>query len=197
MRLHYLHTEHLMQPHVHGTHNKDLAVLHETVSPDMIGLADIEGVENDLAKRDYGIHGMSDLEGNMAWAYGLGKAIFYQAGGVNERSIGIEQVSNIPSLIVAKKLTRDQAYKMWLHREKQLAATAKLLAAWHNSDPKNHPLVYSNGDHPGVTSHWDVSQHHSESQGHWDCQPHDKGGHYPMGFVIHSAIGFAKLGWKF
>lgn len=197
MRLHYLHTEKLLASHAHGTHAKDLAVLHETVSRDLPGLADIEGVENDLAKRDYGIHGMTDAEGNMAWAYNLGKAVFWHCGGVNERSIGIEQVSYIPALIQQKTITREQGYKMWLSRERQLQATAKLLAAWHNVDPKGHPLVYSNGLHPGVTSHWDVSQHFSASQGHWDCQPHDKGGHYPMGHVISLAKAYAVAGWKF
>ncbi len=34
----------LMMPCVHGTHQKTLLVLHETVSPDLAGLVDIKGV---------------------------------------------------------------------------------------------------------------------------------------------------------
>ena len=85
----------LLLPHAHGRHPKDLIVLHETVSHDVPGLSDIMGVEQYLAAKDYGIHGCVDKEGNIAWAYGLGNAIFWQCGGVNERSVGIEQVSYV------------------------------------------------------------------------------------------------------
>lgn len=193
----YINTADLMRPHSHGTHAKDLAVLHETVSPDIVGVSDIMGVEKYLASKDYGIHGMSDKEGYMAWAYGLGDAIFWQCGGVNERSIGIEQVSNIPTQVANKSITVEQAYEEWCGRAKQLHATAQLLAAWHNVDPTGRPLVYSDGDHPGVTSHWDVSQHHPESQGHTDCWPHAKGGYYPILEVIDFAKTFVKLGYHF
>lgn len=196
-RLHYYHTEHLMKPHVHGEHDKFMAILHETITPDMPGLADIESVEKGLAARDYGIHGMNDRDGNMAWAYGLGRAIFYHAGGVNAESIGIEQVSMIPSLIQNKILTNEQAHKHWLARTKQLHATAIQLSAWHNTDPHKHVLTRSNGITSGVCSHWDVSQHHPESQGHWDCRPVDRGGHYPLWLVIHLAQSYVHFGYKF
>lgn len=193
----YTHTEHLMAPHVHGTHAKDMMVLHETISHDVSGIGDIMGVEEDLARRDYGIHGMNDQEGHMAWAHGLVLALFYHAGGVNERACGIEQVSFIPSLIQAKTITREQGYKMWLARSKQLMATAEMISAWHLQNPTQRPLKRSNGNQPGVCSHWDVSQHHAESEGHWDCQPHDKGGHYPIGHVIEMAKGLTHFGYHF
>lgn len=198
-RLHYIHTEHIMAPHVHGHSIKTMLVLHETVSPDILGLTDILGVENDLARRDYGIHDMTDKEGHIAHAYGLGDALFYHCGGVNLEADGLEQVSLIPALIQGGHITREQGFKMWTARTQQLVATAKVVSAWHNTDPKNRPLVRSNGlrTSPGVCSHWDVSQHYSESQGHWDCQPHDKGGHYPLAHVIAMAKGYQHYGYHF
>jgi hypothetical protein len=197
--LQYYNTAEIVSKHVHGRSAKKLAVLHETVSGDLAGLGDILGVENYLAKLDYGIHGMSDLEGHKAWAHGYGDAIFWQAGGVNEISIGIEQVSYIPALIEKKVLTVAQAYQHWLAREKQLHATAQILAAWHNSDRKHHLLRYVNGSgsYAGVTSHWDVSQFHKESEGHTDCHPHHKGGYYPILSVISMAQAYAKTGLHF
>lgn len=183
MKLAYHNTSAIMKPHVHGTHAKDMVVLHETVSPDIYGWDDINGVEEYLASKDYGIHGMTDKEGHIAWALGLGKAIFWQAGGVNERSIGIEQVSNV---MVGHTVA--QAKALWAARDKQLQATARLLAAIHVA--QGVPLVYSDGLHPGVTSHWDVSQHFAASEGHSDCHPVNKGGYYPIISVINLAKKF-------
>lgn len=187
----------IMRHHSHGFHDKDMLVVHETVSKDAAGLADITGVAKDLAHRDYGIHGMTDLEGHKAWARGLGRAVFYQAGGVNERSCGIEQVSWIPALIQAKFLTHEQAFKHWMARQRQLQATAQLIAAWHTNSPKDHPLEYSNGNEPGVTSHWNVSQTHQKSDGHWDCWPKHEGGYYPLLYVIGLARQYADAGVSF
>lgn len=197
MRLHYLNTATITRNHSHGLHPKDMAVLHETVSPDIAGLSDIYGVEGYLAKIGYGIHGMTDLEGHMAWSYGEGDAIYYQCGGVNERSVGIEQVSYIPMLLSRKLLTIVQARQHWQARLSQLQATAKLLAAWHNVDPKHHQLVYSDGLTSGVTSHWDVSQHFPESEGHSDCWPVHRGGYFPILEVIDLAKSFAKFNYHF
>lgn len=176
-----LNTTPLMLPHVHGRHHKDLAVLHETVSPNIPhSLADIEGVEQYLADKDYGIHGMTDADKNIAWALGLGDAVFYQAGGVNERSIGIEQVSNV-MVTYHTNAERAAAWQTKL-MQGELDATAHLLAQIHRA--WGVPLVYSDGDHPGVTSHWSVSQHHPESEGHTDCYPVHLGGYYPALEVI-------------
>lgn len=180
-KLSTLNTQALMLPHVHGRHSKDLIVLHETVSLDIPGWRDINDIEHYLAAKDYGIHGMTDAEGHIAWAKGLGNAVFWQAGGVNERSIGIEQVSNV-MLRSPHNLVRQH---IWAARQPQLRATAQLVAAV--SVAWRIPLVYSDGDHPGVTSHWNVSQHHPESEGHTDCWPVHKGGYYPLLAVINMA----------
>lgn len=197
IKLHYLNTSDMMKHSSHGTHAKDMAVLHETVSPDLPGLSDITQVESYLAEIGYGIHGMTDLEGHMAWAYGHGNDIFYHAGGVNSRAIGIEQVSYIPMLLQKKQLTVAQAASHWKARTNQLHATAKVLAAWHNVSPSTHVLKRSDGTKPGVTSHWEVSQHFPESEGHTDCWPVDRGGYFPLIEVIDLAKSFAKLGYHF
>ncbi len=162
---------------------KDLVVLHETVSSDAPGFTDIDGVESYLASKDYGIHGMTDAEGNIAWAAGLGSAIFWQCGGVNERSMGIEQVS-----------TADTSGSYWINRQKELRATAKLLAAIHNT--WGIPLTFSLGHTPGVTGHWCVSQWAPASEGHRDVHPKHLGGNYPILSVIAVAKTYALAGYK-
>jgi hypothetical protein len=196
-RIDYSNIHNKMLPEVHGTNPKDMFVCHETVSPDIVGWSDIVGNENYLASIDYGIHGLNDLEGNMAWAYNLGNAIFWQCGGVNERSVGVEQVSPIPGLLAAGHITIAQAKAEWYGRAKQLHATAQMMAAWHAVDPKAHPLVYSDGTKPGVTTHWDVSQHFPASLGHTDCHPAHKGGYFPVLLVIEFALTCAKLNYHF
>jgi hypothetical protein len=101
--------------------------------------------------------------------------------------------------IINVAITKTQAWHIWLNRERQLEATAKLLAAWHNSDKKNHPLRYVDGDgeHEGVTSHWNVSNHFPASQGHTDCWPHHEGGYYPILVVIQKAVAYANQGYVF
>jgi hypothetical protein len=189
MRLHLdLNTAPMMASSSHGRHRKDLIVLHETVSGDVRGLADIQAVESYLAGIGDGIHGMTDREGHTAWAVGLGDAIFYHCGGVNERSIGIEQVFRGAHNRPSDRL-------LWTVRDAELRATARLVAcaarAWRI------PLRYSDGDHAGVTSHWSVSQHHPESQGHWDCHPVHLGGYYPALAVIRMARGYQAAGLRF
>lgn len=191
MKLQYKHTEDLMRSSVNGYAPKDMVVLHETVSSDIPGWRDIDSVEAFLDSKGYGIPGMTDKEGRIAWTYGLGNAIFSQAGGVNNRSIGIEQVSNVMLRSSSNKVRR----AIWVARNKQLRATAKLCAAIHNTRPEV-PLVYSNGLVPGITSHWDVSQHFSASEGHTDCWPVHKGGYFPIMEVIYLARGYAKLGYR-
>lgn len=170
---------------VHGRHFKDMVVLHETISPDLSGLADILGVEQYLVNKGYGIHGMTDAEGNIAWAKGFGNAVFWQCGGVNDRSIGIEQVSKPPYGDSPKNI------HYWAVRDRQLRATAKLLAAISNT--WSIPLRYSNGDSPGITTHWSVSQIFRESQGHTDCHPVHLGGYYPVLSVLNIARVYSKV----
>lgn len=183
-----LNTAEMMKSSMHGRHPKDLIVLHETVSGDVRGLGDIQAVEEYLDRIGYGIHGMTDREGYIAWTLGLGNAVFYHAGGVNSRAVGIEQVFRGATDKVTDKV-------LWAVRDAELRATAKLCAcicrAW------KIPMVYSDGDHPGITSHWDVSQHHPESEGHWDCHPVHKGGYYPILSVISVAKNYYRLGYHF
>jgi hypothetical protein len=190
VKLAYKNTAGLMRPHAHGAHRKDMIVLHETVSGDVPGWRDINDVEAYLAAKDYGIHGMTDAEGHIAWTFGLGQAVFWQCGGVNERSIGIEQVSNIMLRSPSNKVRR----AIWLARNKQLRATAKAIAAI--SRAQGVPIRYSDGLHPGVTSHWDVSQHFAASEGHTDCWPFHKGGYFPMLYVIRLAKGYYAAGYR-
>lgn len=187
----FLNTQHLMLPHVHGRHDKSLIVLHETVSPDIKGIADIVGVEKFLAAKDYGIHGMTDAEGHVAWALGLGNAIFWQAGGVNEQSVGIEQVSNV----MMRSPSNTVRAHIWAARQPQLRATAKLLACIHHY--QGVPLVYSDSRKPGVTTHWDVSKFNPASEGHTDCWPVHKGGYFPVLAVIRMAKAYAAAGYRF
>lgn len=190
-RLQYVNITPKVIDDVHGYNDKNLAVLHETISGDIHGWSDVQGNVNYLDKINYGIHSVNDLEGHIAWALGLGRAVFYHAGGVNERSIGIEQVSNIPLRTPSNALRR----KLWAIRHPQLVATAKTLASWHNAG--GGPLKYSDSRTPGVTSHWDVSKFNKSSLGHTDCFPLHKGGYYPILEVISMARIYAVRGYHF
>src|SRR5262245_14953513 len=120
-------------PSVHGYHDKIGIVLHETVSPQIMhSLADIVSVSRYVASKGYGIHGITDLDGNIAWARGLGTAIFWHTssfgsahhGVANQNFMGIEQVSDV----MVKYKTRAARIKAWLHMEPELTATAMLIA---------------------------------------------------------------------
>jgi hypothetical protein len=186
-------SQNLMYQHTNGYHAKDLLALHETISHDGTGIADELGVEKYLAQKNYGIHGVVDKEGLISWAKGLGNAIFWQCGGVNTRSIGIEQVSYIP-VQYKDNVERRQA---WNHREVQLNAVAKLIACIVRAHPAIK-LVYSRGTlPPGITAHWNVSQIFSESLGHTDCWPVKEKGYYPIENVITLAKQYYKEGWHF
>lgn len=189
MQLKYFDTAYIYvenQSAVHGRHSKDMVVLHETISGDIDGLADIKGVEQYLVSKNYGIHGMTDKEGNIAWAHGFGNAVFWQCGGVNDRSIGIEQVSKPPYGDSPKSIP------YWKSRDRELRATAQLLAAI--SKTWSIPLVYSAGDSPGITTHYSVSKIYPASQGHTDCHPVHLGGYYPVISVINIAKRYRLLG---
>ena len=191
LHLKYMDTAVYMSGHSHGIHvPKTLLVFHETISSDVPGWKDITSVESFLAAKDYGIHGMADAEGNKAWAYKMGSAIFWHAGGVNTEAIGIELISNIPLR------ARDNAsrYQLWKFRDKQLRAAAKMAAAIHNTRPHQIPLKFSDSRVPGVTSHWNVSKWHTESEGHSDCYPKHLGGYFPILYVIGLARMYAKTG---
>lgn len=182
----------LLYQHSHGTHVKDLLVFHETISHDVKGLADIVNVEEYLARKDYGIHGMVDKEGYIAWAKELGNAIFWQTGGVNSRSIGIELVSDIPTRYKTNLARRNH----WNERTKQIDSAAKLAACICRAHP-HIVLAFSKGNKSGITSHWNVSQLFAESEGHTDCFPVSEGGYFPLGNIITLAKNYYKKGWHF
>jgi len=194
-RISTINLDSAMKNLAHGTHDKHMFVCHETVSYNIQGLADILGLENTLQHEGYGIHGVTDRDGHRCWAHGMGKAVFWHAGGVNSVAVGVENISEIPILVQAKKVTHEQAHTMWLQRPQQLSALAILIACWHNTNPEAHPIRRSNGktDSHGICSHWDVSQHYSESEGHWDCWPYDKGGYFPLDHVIAMAKHYANM----
>jgi hypothetical protein len=193
MKLGYMDMHDTMLSAVHGRAKKDLIVLHETVSSDIPGWKDITSVEAFLDAKGYGIHGITDLEGHIAWSHGLGDAIFWQAGGVNGRSIGIEQVSRVMLQAPTNYLRR----QLWVAREKELRATAKLVAAISNT--KGIPIRAAtwNGSQftSGVLTHYQVSQHYAASEGHTDCFPVHLGGYYPLYEVLQFAKGYKKLGY--
>lgn len=182
----------------HGTSVKTHFVCHESVSYNVPGLSDILGLESVLQHEGYGIHGITDKDPHKCWARGMGETTFWHAGGVNSVAVGVENISEIPILIQSKKITHQQAHELWLERHAQLSALAILIACWHNADKKNHPLVRSDGriESPGICSHWDVSQHYSASEGHWDCWPVDKHGYFPLAHVIEMAKHYATI-YKF
>jgi hypothetical protein len=188
-----LNTRDMMLSAVHGYHDKVRGVLHETVSGDQRGLGDIISVEQYLDRIDYGMHGMTDAEGHIAWALGLGRAVFYHAGGDNTLTIGIEQVSR------PKEGQNSWNKNYWKLRDAELRATGKLMACISRAHGiKKFPLVYSpDAKIPGWCSHWDVSRNHPESEGHWDCWPVHRGGYYPILSVINIAKMYYRLGWHF
>ncbi len=190
----YRDTSALQKRHAHGMHAKNLMVLHETVSHDLVGWGDVMSIEKYLADRDYGIHSVNDFEGHIGYAYGLGRAVFWQAGGVNTQSIGIEQVSWIPAMLQAKQITVAHARDLWLHRTKQLHATAQTIAAI--SKAHHIPIRYVEGDgnHTGVTTHYSVSKYKASSEGHTDCWPVNDGGYYPTSVVIDLARTYFQKG---
>lgn len=183
------------RPHVHGHAAKSLIVLHETVSANYEGIKDIIAVSNFLGREDYGIHGITDNDGNIAWAKGLGDAIFYHtasgSGGVNTRGIGIEQISRV----MLDYKTRAAQAKAWLHMSTELNATAKLVACAARAH--SIPLVSSNGKFPGITTHYEVTKTYNVSGGHTDCWPVKLGGYYPKEMVIILAKRYYALGYHF
>ena len=175
----------MMQSAVHGHADKSLVVLHETVSSDIEGWADVKNIAHYLDDKDYGMHGIIDKEGHIAWAYGLGDAIFYHAasgaGKVNTRGIGIELVSKV----MLTDPDNTDRWRIWWERNAQIDATAKLLA-WI-SRVHDIPLVDSDSSRPGITTHWEVTKKYGVSGGHTDCWPRHRGGYFPKLRIIERA----------
>lgn len=187
--LKYIDISAIVADDVHGFAQKDMVVLHETVSPDIKGVGDLLGNAKYLDHEGYGVQGLTDAEGNVAWARSYEDAILYHAastgskgsGHINTRAIGIEQVSRV-MLDVKDNPSR---FARWWKRNKELEATASLLA--YISHKHGVPLRYSDGTKPGVTAHWQVSQTFDVPDKHTDCWPKHLGGYYPMLRVIFRA----------
>jgi N-acetyl-anhydromuramyl-L-alanine amidase AmpD len=170
-----------------GTAPKNLIVLHQTISPDYPGTKDIVGVANYLSHTPYGIHVIVDLEGNSAAVSPADeRAIYYHAasgsGGVNTRSIGIEQVSY---------KTSDKNY--WWNRARQLHKTARWCA--YLSKQHGIPCVYDPTCKAGIVGHHDVTVRYHVPGGHTDCQWTGNGGNYPTKLVALLAANYKRLGW--
>jgi len=184
---------------VHGWHDKDGVVLHETISPQYEGLKDLISNSEYLDNKDYGIHSLTDNEGHVAHAYGLGRAIFYHTasrgnlgdGQVNSRKIGIEQISDVPS----KYKSKWERTKAWMHMQPELNATGKLIACL--SRAHGFRILDDDGDGEGVTTHYEVSKKYDVPGGHVDCHPIHLGGYYPKRQVIALARRYKRLGWHF
>lgn len=165
----------------HGHHPKSLIVLHETISPDYPGLKDIVGVGGYLGHVGYGIHIITDFEGNSgAVAPQEETAIFYHASSnavvqANTRGIGIEQIGYTTS--------------NWWKRTKQLNKTAR----WCAYLCKKHgiPPVYDPNCHTGICGHADVTRAAHVAGGHTDCTYPA----YPTKWVAAAAKTYMRLGW--
>lgn len=195
MKLSYMNIASVQADNVHSRAKKRHLIYHETVSPDQPGWSDILANSDYLDRMDYGIHGLTDAEGHLAWAYGLGNAVFWQAGGMNTTGIGIENVSRVmlqsPSNVVRRAI--------WAARTKQLQGLAKLSAAVCRA--QDIPIKAAVWDHAhqrftdGILSHYQVSQHYPTSKGHTDCWPVHLGGYFPMYQVIYMAKGYYAAGY--
>ena len=176
-----------------GHTRKSLVVLHETVSHNAPGTGDIKGIAAFMDSTGLEIHGVVDIEGNSGWCYDP-TAIYDHAasgaGNVNTRSIGFEQVSEIPFL---KTVAERRAAWKAPERRKQLDTVAQWCAFL--SVTQGIPLNFSKGDTPGVTTHWNVSQTFLKGDGHWDCWPTHLGGHYPAMYVVYRARQIRKA-WE-
>jgi len=169
-----------------GHQRKSIIVLHETVSHDRPGTGDITSVASFMDSTGLEIHGIIDQEANSGWCFDR-RAIYDHTAsgscGVNSKSVGFEQVSDIP--LLSGNTARKKAWDPRGPRRKQLLKVAEW-CAWLSAS-EGIPLVYSDGTKPGITSHWSVSEACLGGDGHWDCKPVHKGGHYPILYVIRKA----------
>jgi hypothetical protein len=163
----------------HGTGHKTLIVLHQTISPDYVGVKDIAGVGAYLSHVGYGIHIIDDLEGNSAAVAPEHETdIYWHVQGANTEAIGIEQISY---------KTGQAGY--WWKRTKQLNKTAR----WCAYLCKKHgiPPVYDPTARRGICGHYDVTHSQGIYGGHTDCQYPD----YPTKWVAAAAATYMRLGW--
>lgn len=185
---------------IHGWHEKDGVVMHETVSGQVMNSAsDVLFISEYLDNKDYGIHGVVDNDGNVAWALTLGKAIFYHTdssgnagqGHINTRKIGIELVSDV----MMKYTSRTERIKAWFHLQTELNAAAKLIACLARAH--GFPITDGDPSGPGITTHWECTRKWDVPGGHVDCHPSHLGGYFPKRLLIKLAKRYYLAGWKF
>jgi hypothetical protein len=172
----------------HGTHSKNLIVLHQTISSDVIGLGDVQGVYLYLKSKGYAIHVIVDAEANSgAVTPGNEADIYYHAqssvaGAVNTRSIGIEIISRVP-------LTS----QYWWQRQREMRKVAR----WCAYLCREHgiPPVYDSKAVRGITTHYDVTKAWHVPGGHTDVRPVEEGGAFPMGGFMRMVKTAYTLGW--
>lgn len=187
----------LMHLHSHGESHKIGLCIHETVSPNYPGMRDINSVADYLGhgKDGYAIHAINDNDGNIAVAKNHGKDVFYHCAGgnTNYNYLGLEQISDV----MTKYKTRTTRIRAWLHMDKELNGTAKLIACYARA--WGFPIVdtLGNTNRPGVTTHYDVTKHFGVSGGHTDAWPSTRGGYYPLRLVLTLAKRYYALGWHF
>lgn len=166
-------------------HEKTLIVLHETVSHNREGTGDITGVAGFMDSTGLEIHGIVDIEGNVAWCNDP-EAVYDHAasgsGNVNTRSIGFELVSEIP-------LEKSKARRKEMWADESRRTQLDTVAAWCAWLSTQHriPLRFSQGDRPGITTHWNVTRTYLDGNGHWDCWPTHQDGHFPALYVVRKA----------
>ena len=168
----------------HGSSPKRIIVLHQTISPDVKGIRDISGVGHYLDSKGYGIHVITDVEGNSGAVPPASEtAIFYHcisnnAIQANTFGIGIEQVSY-----------KTGAPKYWWRRARQLHKTAR----WCAYLCKKHgiPPVYDPTCKRGICGHNDVTHAARVKGGHTDCAWPD----YPTKTVALLARNYMRTGW--
>lgn len=160
----------------HGHAPKRIIVLHQTISPDAPGLSDMRSVQMYLDHEDYGIHFLTDRDGNLgAVPPALETAVFWHVKGANLEAIGIEQVSY---------KTGEPGY--WWKRAEQLHLAATLCA--YLCERHNIPPAYDPTARHGICGHWDVTRARGIAGGHTDCQYPD----YPTRWVANAAASYAK-----
>lgn len=190
---------------VHGMAPKTGFIFHETVSPQVPNsMADLKSVSDFLDNKDYGIHGIADNDGLLAWAYGLARAIFYHtdstgakgSGHANTNKIGIECISRV----MLDYKSRAARIKAWLHMDKEINTVAKLVACAARANNMGLKSLKNNdGDTRqwGTTTHWEVTQFFGVRGGHVDAWPVKKGGYFPKGLILTLARRYYLAGWSF